>query len=78
MTALYSQPPSLTHGPFSRWTVLTAVAIVPMSAADATGVRSPSASSAPPAVSAAPAAVAWRFPGRSPTLSKNWPVPSMP
>ena len=77
-TALYSQPPSVTHGPFSRCTVLMAVVIVPMSAAAATGVRKPSASSAPPAVSATPATVAWRLPGRIPRLSKNPPVPSSP
>ena len=53
MTALYSQPPSLTHGPFPQVDRLDGRRHRPDRApADATGVSSPSASSAPPAVSA--------------------------
>ena len=77
-TALYSQPPSLTHGPFLRCTASTACAIVPTSAPAATGVRRPSASSAPPPASEAPAAIAARRPGLKPSDSKNPPVPSRP
>ena len=41
-------------------------------------MAAPRTSSAPPPASAAPAASAWRLPGRSPMPSKNWPVPSRP
>src|SRR5436853_246321 len=44
----------------------------------AAGVKSPSASSEPPPASAAPAISALSRPGRRPTCSKNWPVPSGP
>ena len=42
------------------------------------GVAAPKTSSSPPAVSAVPAAAAWRRPGRKPSDSKNWPVPAKP
>src|SRR4051794_1223074 len=77
-TALYSQPPSLTHGPLGAWTLRMAVTIVEATAVAASGVAAPRARSAPPPASAAPAAMAFRFPGRSPRFSKNWPVPSGP
>src|SRR4051812_46104746 len=44
----------------------------------ATGVAAPSVSSTPRVVWAAPAAVAWRLPGRRPRFSKKPPVPSIP
>ena len=55
-----------------------AVIIVPVIRPAATGVSAPSVSSAPPTASAAPAAVAWRLPGLSPSCSKKAPVPSQP
>ena len=48
-TALYSQPPSVAHGPFGAWTVAIAAVITATSTAAATGVATPIASSAPPA-----------------------------
>src|SRR4051794_6867412 len=55
-----------------------AVIMVPVMSPEATGVSAPSVSSAPPMASAAPAAVAWRLPGLSPSVSKKPPVPSSP
>src|SRR6185312_17297223 len=59
-TALYSQPPLVTHGPLAAWTLRIAVVITLVSEAVASGVRAPSASSRPPPASAAPAISAWR------------------
>ena len=56
-----------------------AVIIVPVIRPAATGVSAPAVSSAPPIASEAPAAVAWRLPGRRPSLrSKKPAVPSRP
>ena len=56
-----------------------AVIIVPVISPAATGVSAPTVSSAPPIASDAPAAVAWRLPGLSPSLlSKKPAVPSRP
>ena len=41
-TTLYSKPPSLTQGPFFRWTRLIAVSIVAVRTDAATGVAAPS------------------------------------
>ena len=77
-TALYSQPPLVTHGPLLPWTLRIAVTIVAVRPAPASGVSAPRVMSAPPTVSAVPAAVAWRVPGLSPSDSKNPAVPSRP
>ena len=77
-TALYSQPPPVTHGPFGPWTLRIAVVIVLVSSVAATGVSAPSASSVPPAVSAVPARIAWRRGGRMPSLFIMPLVPSRP
>src|SRR3954453_22891377 len=69
-TALYSQPPPVTHGPLGACTLRIAVTMLPVISAVATGVDAPSVSSAPPSASDAPAATAWRRPGRSPIDSK--------
>src|SRR3954451_19338115 len=56
-----------------------AVIIVPVISPAATGVSAPSVSSAPPIASEAPAAVACRLPGFSPSVpSKKPAVPSRP
>ena len=55
-----------------------ATVIVPVIALAASGVAAPRTSSAPPPVSATPAAVAWTLGGCSPSCSKNPAVPSMP
>ena len=55
-----------------------AIVIVPVSALAASGVAAPATSSAPPPVSATPAAVAWTLPGRSPSDSMKPAVPSRP
>ena len=78
ITAGYSQPFSVTHGPLGWWTVRMAVVITPVIAAPAAGVASPSASSAPPAISDAPAAMACWRPGLTPSDSSQPPVPSGP
>ena len=50
-TALYSQPPSVFHGPFSACTWWIAEVITLCSAVPASGVATPAASSAPPPAS---------------------------
>src|SRR5947209_12758726 len=64
--------------PLAKCTVAMAVTIVAVSRSPATGVISPSASSAPPANSAKPAIAAIGLAGRSPSEPKNPPVPSSP
>ena len=41
-TALYSYPPSVTHGPLGWWTFSIATVIVPVTAAAPSGVAAPS------------------------------------
>src|SRR4051794_41968394 len=77
-TPLYSQPPSVLHGPLGACTWRIAVTIVPVIAAPASGVRKPAASSAPPPASAAPAATAFRRPGLGPREPEDPAVPSSP
>jgi hypothetical protein len=58
--------------------VRSAVIMTAVSPAAAAGVARPSAIRTPQPVSVAPEATALRLPGRSPSDSKNWPVPSGP
>jgi hypothetical protein len=64
--------------PSFQTAVRSAVIITAVSPAAAAGVASPRAIRTPPPVSAQPAATACRRPGRRPSDSKNWPVPSGP
>ena len=63
-TALYSQPPWVTHTPLGWCTLRMAVNIVPISPAAAAGVAAPRSSSAPPPASVSPAARAFCRVGR--------------
>ena len=77
MTYSHPSPGRKMKKPLPRWLVIHATSITPTTPAAATGVSSPSTSSAPEAISTRLAIQAWRIPGRIPSEWNQRPVPSI-
>ena len=62
--------------PFGAWTVRAATAMVPTTAAAASGVAAPASTAAPAPVSTTALAAAWSFGSRKPMEENHRAVPS--